>query len=70
MLLARELDHRGLVSCQSISNTFDHPSAFTGTTEARCVNGIDQIVGSYQNVTGGYDFLDSGGTFLTAPQHP
>jgi hypothetical protein len=49
----------------NIFNTFDDPSAFTGTTEARGVNGIDQIVGSYQDAIGGHGFLESGSTFLT-----
>jgi hypothetical protein len=31
----------------NIFNTFDDPSASTGTTDARGVNSTDQIVGDY-----------------------
>jgi hypothetical protein len=47
-----------------VFNTFDVPSAFTGTTEAWGVNGI-QIVGFYDNATGRHGFLKSGGTYTT-----
>jgi hypothetical protein len=33
----------------NIFNTFDDPSAFTGTTQAFGVNDADQIVGFYQS---------------------
>jgi hypothetical protein len=45
-----------------VSNTFDDPSAITGTTHAFGVNDTDQIVGRFQNTTGQHGFLLSGGT--------
>jgi len=35
-----------------IYNTFEDPSAFTGTTQALGVNDTDQIVGIYTNASG------------------
>jgi hypothetical protein len=49
----------------NIFNTFDDPSAFTGTTQAFGVNGTDQIVGVYQSGSGFHGFLESGGVFTT-----
>jgi probable HAF family extracellular repeat protein len=49
----------------NIFNTFDDPSAFTGTTQAFGVNDTDQIVGSYHNGSGAHGFLLSGGTYTT-----
>ena len=49
----------------NIFNTFDDPSASTGTTQATGVNGMDQIVGFYQNGTGHHGFLLSGGMYTT-----
>src|SRR5262249_1358945 len=50
-----------------IFNTFDEPSAFSGTTEAVGVNDMDQIVGFFQGVVNGvigvYGFLLSGGVY-------
>jgi hypothetical protein len=46
-------------------NTFDDPSAFTGTTQAYGVNDTDQIVGQYRNASGLHGFLLSGSTFTT-----
>jgi probable HAF family extracellular repeat protein len=48
-----------------IFNTFDDPSALPGTTDARGVNDMDQIVGAYQTATGQHGFLESGGTYIT-----
>jgi len=54
----------------NIFNTFDDPSAFTGTTQAWGVNDTDQIVGSYQDASGAYHgFLESGGIY-TVLNHP
>ncbi len=49
----------------NIFNTFDDPSAFTGTTRALGVNDTDQIVGIYTNASGDHGFLESGGTYAT-----
>jgi hypothetical protein len=48
-----------------IFNTFDDPSASTGTTQAIGVNDTDQIVGYYNNAIGRHGFLLSGGTYTT-----
>src|SRR5258708_35372287 len=49
----------------NIFNTFDDPSASTGTTQAFGVNDTDQIVGSYSNASGSHGFLESGGMYTT-----
>ncbi len=49
----------------NIFNTFNDPSALTGTTQAFGVNDTDQIVGYYQDATGNHGYLLSGGTFTT-----
>ena len=46
-----------------VFNTFDDPSAVTGTTQAFGVNDTGQIVGRLQNATGFHGFLLSGGTY-------
>src|SRR5262249_39287255 len=46
-------------------NTFDDPSASTGTTHAIGLNDTDQIVGYYHDATGRHGYLLSGGTYTT-----
>ena len=46
-------------------NTFDDPSASTGTTQAIGVNDTDQIVGYYNDASGRHGYLLSGGTYTT-----
>ena len=40
-----------------VFNTFNVPSAFTGTTLALGVNDPDQIVGYYHNASGTHGYL-------------
>jgi hypothetical protein len=49
----------------NIFNTFGDPLASIGTTQAFGVNGMDQIVGYYQNTSGVHGFLESGGIYTT-----
>ena len=49
----------------NIFNTFNDPSALTGTTQAFGLNDADQIVGYYQDATGNHGYVLSGGTFIT-----
>src|SRR5262249_13068926 len=46
-------------------NTFDDPSAVTGSTTAAHVNDAGQIVGGYQDAGGAHGYIVSGGIFTT-----